>query len=158
MQRNIVIVLAIVAIAFIVIAVSFYQYFAGGKSKAPQDTPEAAGITYPRILPEEVVRGFYEWYLTEGNTLPTDLYLGAPELTDALKKRIPERVGGRDPFFCAMEKPETIHVRSGTIHDFRATVPVDAQFSPEEALSFEVELLAVGDIWKIDNILCFIKG
>ena len=157
MDKKIATLSTLMLVALIVVGIGFYQYIGGGEEPI-EETPDT---TYPAISPEDVVRNFYTWYMRGDSLEGDDAYMHLEALTGELIERLEKEFFSAedrsyDPFFCTSGTPESIAVRSGTITGNVARVPVD--LSGEESISFLVELVIEGGVWKIHTIVCFEKG
>jgi hypothetical protein len=108
------------------------------------------------LSPEEVVEGFYNWYLEYPGNPTQGAYRSSPFLTEALMDRTAQTVagfvmGGFDPFLCAQDSPEKIYVDAAEISGDSARIKVTSSFQGHE---FRVQLIQEDGEWKIDQVLC----
>lgn len=164
MENRSLLITGLLLVAVLVIGFAFYQYFTGTeKAQTPEETDQNE-ITYPTITPQEVVDAFLTWYISDDNALPSDAYLTAEALTTNFKNTVTNLVEGPDapaydPFVCTEEIPtdEQISIQPAQITGTNANVVVETLIDDTEN-SFIYELNLVDGAWKVNNVLCFIKG
>ena len=109
--------------------------------------------------PEEVVEGFYRWYLdyisTTGNPLVEQAYHQNDMLSQAMVQRVDEIIasfekGGYDPFLCAQDVPESFEIISSSTSDGTSRVNVMTSFGNR----LDVDLILISGEWKIKMIQC----
>jgi hypothetical protein len=104
--------------------------------------------------PEEVVQGFYNWYLRyEGHVLVDCAHRTNTDLSESYVAQLDEMIdrGIRaDPILCAQDIPNSVNVGEATISGSRASVPVTTSFGTKLA----VDLNLVEGAWFIQNIRC----
>jgi hypothetical protein len=119
--------------------------------------PRASPADPLAMTPEEVVEGFYNWYLEyPGNPMSDGAFKLSPFLDEALIAAKEEELslfnmGGADVFLCAQDIPEKIYVQPAQIDGSRASVKVNSSF---EGHSIEVELELREGEWKITRVHC----
>jgi len=126
------------------------------------------------IQPEEVVHGFYAWYLgyigdpASGgmrNPLADGAYRSSEFLSQALIQEVDEIIasfdrGGYDPFLCAQDIPGSFSVDQATIapEGDEATVVVREMWNPgteyESSQDVTVTLHLVDEQWRIARVAC----
>jgi len=129
--------------------------------------PEAAAMA-----PEEVVRGFYDWYLgyigdpaaeEMRNPLVDGAYRSSEYLTEGFVQRVDEIIasfdkGGYDPFLCAQDIPRSFTVDVAEVFGDEASVVVHQLWNPgteyESARDVKVALRTVDGAWKIADVTC----
>ena len=108
------------------------------------------------LTPEEVVEGFYNWYIEYPGNPNLGAYQESPFLTAALVTKIDETInnfqaGGADPFLCAQDRPDKIFVDTAEISDQTAEIRVTSSFEGHE---FQVHLIQEDGEWKMDSVRC----
>jgi hypothetical protein len=108
------------------------------------------------LSPEEVVEGFYNWYLEYPGNPNQGAYRESPFLTVSLMDKTAETVagfqmGGYDPFLCAQDSPDKIFVDRAEISGGTATIRVTSSFQGHE---FRVQLVQEDGEWKMDQVQC----
>jgi len=129
--------------------------------------PDAAAMT-----PEEVVQGFYDWYLgyigdpaseEMRNPLVDGAYRSSEYLTEDFVQRVDELIasfdkGGYDPFLCAQDIPRSLTVDVAAVSGDEATVVVHQLWNPgteyESVRDVKVALRKVDEAWKIADVAC----
>jgi len=105
--------------------------------------------------PEEVVRDFYDWYISyESNPLVDRIYQTNQHLTSEFIQNLNKFTAsgmGFDPILCAQDEPESFETSKATILGDVATVPVATSF---EDHNFLVELRHSDQRWMINNVIC----
>lgn len=114
-----------------------------------------------QVTPDEVVTGFYEWYLGyigEGertqNPLADRAYRSSEFLSDGFVAEVDALLdsfegGGYDPFLQAQDVPTSIEVGGAIVSGATAAVPVETSFEGHRLL---VTLELVDGEWKIDGV------
>lgn len=123
--------------------------------------PSAEAQLVDEVLPEDLVRGFYGWYLgaidLEGgsNPLVDRSYRSSEFLSgdfvaevDALLDSF--EAGGYDPFLLAQDVPDSIEVGEALVAGDAAQVHVQTSFSGH---GFLVYLTQMDGTWKIDDVV-----
>jgi hypothetical protein len=108
------------------------------------------------MSPEEVVEGFYNWYLRYPGNPNQGAYRSSPFLTESLMDRTAETVagfqmGGYDPFLCAQDSPDKIFVGPAEITGSSAQIRVTSSF---QGHAFRIHLIQEAGEWKVDQVLC----
>ena len=129
--------------------------------------PEAAAMA-----PEEVVRGFYDWYLgyigdpaaeEMRNPLVDGAYRSSEYLTEDFVQRVDEIIasfdkGGYDPFLCAQDIPRSFTVDEAAVSGEESTVVVHQLWNPgteyESVRDVKVALQMGDGAWKIADVTC----
>jgi len=151
--------------ALLVISIAFLQYFKGERvaTDTLEESTNTSTISYPAITPTDVVNAFLSWYKNEENKLPKTSHETIDSLTEDFKNQITfllknKETIGVDPFSCTKEGIfENFTAHPAQISGTKSTVVVDIQDKDDEN-SFIVELSLIENAWKINNILCFVKG
>lgn len=126
----------------------------------------------PEMAPEQVVEGFYDWYLgyigdpVSGqmrNPLVDGAYRSSEYLTEAFIQQVEDLLasfdkGGYDPFLCAQDIPRSFSVDAPAVSGQEAVVILRELWNPgtqyERAQDVRVALRMVDGVWKIDGIAC----
>ena len=132
-------------------------------------TNDGARATASAIAtPEQVVTGFYDWYLAyarrNGSPLVGEAYKNSPYLSAAATHEIESILAafgsgpGYDPVLCAQNVPlgftlDSVEVTGETAQAF---VRMDWQGAPPTSQTVSLKLLA-GE-WKIDSLTCAIES
>jgi hypothetical protein len=145
-------------------------------STLPLDDPGAAA---PDLTsPEQTVRNFYSWYLTQANgpdapvhddrlwPYHEGVYQDSPYLTSDLIRQVNNRrlspaPGDHDPLTCVPGYPQRIEVGEATTDGDTAHVPVQMHWSPGpnyETHAVQVELVRANGSWRINNVRCAADG
>lgn len=168
MENKNLVIIGLIIIALVIISFAFFQYFINSNTIETEPVVENMPpdeITYPTITPQEVVMAFLTWYTTDDNALPSKLYEDALVLTKNMKEEISRiisttglNISYYDSFVCAKLIPDikNISTDSAQINGKIATVVVNIQNIEEN--SFIYELALIDGAWKINNVLCFVKG
>jgi len=125
------------------------------------------------LAPEEVVRGFYDWYLgyigdpavgEMRNPLADGAYRSSEYLAGEFVQKVDEIVasfddkGGYDPFLCAQDVPRSFSVDAATVSGDEASVVVHEMWNPgtkvESVYDVTVALRMVDGVWKIVDVAC----
>ncbi len=110
--------------------------------------------------PDQVVEGYYRWYLDYARGTGNPLVDRAYRDSDYLTARLVEKVdgildalegGGYDPFLCAQDIPESLTVEPVAGTETEASVLVRTSF---EGHTFTVALVLVDGRWLIDDVHC----
>lgn len=105
--------------------------------------------------PEEVVRSFYNDYLSyEGNPLVDKTYQDNNMLSDSFIAFLDDFTANEmmyDPVICAQDRPENIIADKALITADQASVSVTSSF---EGHRFDVKLRQDQGTWKIDMVVC----
>jgi len=162
MENKSLIIIILVIVAILIIGFAFFQSF---KNSPVEEEQKEEELIYPKITPEEVTQAFYDWYLEENNSLPSNKYEESDLLTSRFKNDIAQKIlkedsEERDPFVCSSELPLSVKTTSTDINDRRANVVVDSNLSDVEMISFisELNLTEDNSAWQINNVVCFVKG
>lgn len=114
-----------------------------------------------RLASEEVVTGFYDWYLGyigEGemrkNPLADRAYRESELLSEAFVAEVDALLdsferGGYDPFLLAQDVPTSLEVGDATVLGETALVPAETSF---EGHGLSITLKLVDGKWKIDGV------
>jgi hypothetical protein len=119
------------------------------------------------VLPEQVVKEFFEWYLhyinEVGNPLvdkayQTNVYL-APDLVQQVDELVASfEQGGYDPFLCAQDVPGELQVGQALLEGDSASVPVLQIWNPETQhpvqRTLTVQLQPLDGEWRIRDVVC----
>ena len=113
-------------------------------------------------MPENVVAGFYNWYIRyEGSPLVDGAYADHPNLTQGYIARVDESLtamqaenkGGADPILLAQDVPVEIQTAAGGLSATEATVKLGLVWGGNPTPSERIVTLAFDDRqWKIDGI------
>jgi hypothetical protein len=119
--------------------------------------PEPVAASPSDMMPEQVARSFYDWYIAyPGNPLVDKAYRSNEYLTGEFVQKVDGIIasfdkGGYDPFLCAQDVPESFALGETSVSGDRAIVPVQTSF---EGHAFTVVILRVGGEWKIADVNC----
>jgi hypothetical protein len=124
------------------------------------------------LLPEQVVRGFYDWYLgyigdpavgEMRNPLADGAYRSSEYLVGEFVQKVDQIVasfdkGGYDPFLCAQDVPRSFTVGAAAVSGDEASVVVHEIWNPgtkvESVYDVTVALRMVDGAWKIVDVAC----
>jgi hypothetical protein len=124
------------------------------------------------MTPEQVVEGFYDWYLgyigdpASGemrSPLADGAYRSSEYLTGEFVQQVDEIIasfgkGGYDPFLCAQDVPRSLTVDAAAVSGEEASVVVHEIWNPgtkvESVHDVAVTLQLVDGAWKIADITC----
>ena len=124
------------------------------------------------MAPEQVVQGFYDWYLgyigdpatgEMRNPLVDGAYRSSEHLTAEFVHKVDEIIpsfekGGYDPFLCAQDIPRSFTVELVDVSGDEATVLVHELWNPgtevESVHDVTVALRMVDGAWKIADVRC----
>jgi hypothetical protein len=112
------------------------------------------------VLPEQVVTGFYDWYLgaidlqAGRNPLVDRAYRSSQFLSEDFVARVDDLLdsferGGYDPFLLAQDVPTEVEVGEAVVSGDIAQVLVETSFEGHAIL---VTLRRVNGVWKIDDV------
>jgi hypothetical protein len=110
-----------------------------------------------RMAPEEVVEGFYWWYIGyPGNPMADGVYRSSEYLADEFVQKVDAIIasfdrGGYDPFLCAQDVPGELTVEEAVVSGDGASLAVHTSF---EGHTFTVELRRVDGRWRISDVIC----
>jgi hypothetical protein len=110
-----------------------------------------------RMTPEEVVEGFYWWYIGyPGNPMVDGAYRSSEYLADEFVQKVDAIAasfdqGGYDPFLCAQDVPGEFTIEEAVVSGDGASLAVHTSF---EGHTFTVELRQVDRRWKISDVIC----
>lgn len=104
---------------------------------------------------EQVVRDFYDWYLSyDGSPLADHTYRASKHLRPnmvAFLDEFSQEEMGYDPLLCAQEKPDGITPTGSQVAGGWAKVDVTTSI---EGHAFSVELIQTDGTWLIDKVNC----
>jgi len=111
--------------------------------------------------PQDVVNGFYNWYLSQGGSalgtgsFQTSQYL-SPDFAQQMASQL---LGGTpasgDPFLCAQNVPASFTADAPTMNGDTATVVVHSTYSGSTSpTNLTVSLKQSGGSWQITSITC----
>jgi hypothetical protein len=124
------------------------------------------------LPPEQVVRGFYDWYLgyigdpavgEMRNPLVDGAYRSSEYLAREFVQKVDQIVasfdkGGYDPFLCAQDVPRSFTVDAAAVSGDEASVVVHEIWNPgtkvEAVYDVTVALRMVDGVWKIVDVAC----
>jgi hypothetical protein len=111
--------------------------------------------------PEDTTKSFYTWYLGSAqNPISTGSYKTSPYLTDHFKSNIDGFAQNYnpqyDPIFCTVNQTQSYNISKAISSDNQTKVTVQITDKNVDAPKplYNVILVQVNGVWKIDDIMC----